>query len=107
MGATVVTETVLRVEDAEQRLVVVVAGAPEGGFFEMQSSLLHLLPEHVAVQYMLMLEHQDWYLAHWRLAGQPEERKQSAIWSIHSATAILQVGLSENTGRGLEHQFPH
>ena len=50
--------------------------------------------------------HQDWYLAHWRLAGQPAERKQSAIWRMHSATAILHVGLSENTGMGLEHHFP-
>ena len=46
-------------------------------------------------------------MAHWRLAGQPAERKQSAIWIMHSATAISQVGLSENTGRGLEHQSPH
>ena len=51
-------ETVLLEEVAEQAPAVVV-GAPEGGFCEMQSLLLHLLPEHVVVQYVLMLEHQD------------------------------------------------
>lgn len=50
--------------------------------------------------------HQDWYLAHCRLAGQPAERKQSAICRIHSATAILQLGWSEKIGRGLEHHLP-
>lgn len=50
--------------------------------------------------------HQDWYLAHWREAGHPALRKQSAIWRMHSATAILQVGWSEKMGMGLEHHFP-
>ena len=50
--------------------------------------------------------HQYWYLAHWRDAGQPALRKQSAIWRMHSATAILQVGWSVKTGMGFEHHFP-
>lgn len=50
--------------------------------------------------------HQLWYLAHCRLAGQPAERKQSAIWRIHSATATLQAAWSEKIGIGLEHHLP-
>ena len=50
--------------------------------------------------------HQDWYLAHCRLAGQPAERKQSAIWRMHSATATLQAAWSEKMGIGLEHHLP-
>ena len=42
---------------------------PTGGFLPRQSDLLHLPPAQLFPQYVPIWLHQDWYLAHCRLAG--------------------------------------
>ena len=74
-----VVDEVAVVVVAVQTPAVIEGVTVTGGFFLIQSFLLQPFPTHVLLQYWLMSEHQDWYLAHWSEAGQPAVRKQSAI----------------------------
>lgn len=54
-----------------------------------------------------MLEHQFAKLKQFKESGKPALRKQEATWTAQALCAVEQPFASENSGMGVEHQFPH